>query len=118
MKGWRDFIENTLTKGPLAEYRAKCDLKRRQPIAKVNATDVSVKCTGAEQESFNVRVWVPERAEKEIKGRSRPAILFFHGGGWIHGNSRGDEGEFLFLELRRGLKLSGAKFYQSSSRRN
>lgn len=118
VQGWRDWIANTLNKGPLAEYRAKCDLKRRHPVVKVNATDFSVKCTGDVQESFNVHVWVPERAEKESKGLSRPAILFFHGGGWIHGNSLGDEGEILFPVLPGGFKLTGAQFYQSSSRRN
>lgn len=81
-------------KGPLREYRKRCDLNRRRPAAKVTARNVPVKCTDG-QGTFNVRVWEPERALSKTQARSRSAILFFHGGGWIHGNSCGDEGEFL-----------------------
>ncbi|KIW99742.1 uncharacterized protein Z518_11155 [Rhinocladiella mackenziei CBS 650.93] len=87
----RRWIDEVFLRGPLAEYRARINIKRRRPITKVDVQDVSVLCSGTSRESFGIRVYNPRLVERESKIHSRPAVLMFHGGGWIHGNPLGDE---------------------------
>ncbi|KIX95660.1 uncharacterized protein Z520_08780 [Fonsecaea multimorphosa CBS 102226] len=86
----RSWIDNVFLKGPLAEHRARCDIQRRRPEAKVDISEVSVLCSDGSEDTFVIRVYDPELEEKTSK-QLRPAILMLHGGGWIHGKPCGDE---------------------------
>lgn len=61
---------------------------RRRPLAEVAIKDVSI--TYGNDDTFRVRVYVP--AVEEANNAPRPALVMYHGGGWIHGYPEVDEG--------------------------
>ncbi|CAH0020336.1 unnamed protein product [Clonostachys rhizophaga] len=83
--GMREWVNNVMVKGPLAEYRAKLDIKLRRPPQEVGKNIITVNATDGDGE-YGIWVYEPTAA-----GARRPAILMLHGGGWIHGNPAGDE---------------------------
>ncbi|CAG9998470.1 unnamed protein product [Clonostachys byssicola] len=83
--GMREWINNVMVKGPLAEHRAKLDIKLRRPPQEVGKNIITLKATDGDGE-YGIWVYEPIGA-----GVRRPAILMLHGGGWIHGNPAGDE---------------------------
>ncbi|OAP60659.1 hypothetical protein AYL99_05661 [Fonsecaea erecta] len=87
VQAMRYWIDNVFLKGPLAEHRARCDIQRRQPEAKIDISEVFVQCSDGGRDTFVIRVYQPEKSSKQL----RPAILMLHGGGWIHGKPSGDE---------------------------
>ena len=92
--GMRHWINEVFLKNPVAEWRAKCDINRRRSPATLNKYNISVPCLDPSQGSFGIRVYEPSTEGAEPNARNRPAILMYHGGGWIHGNPQGDEGWF------------------------
>lgn len=90
--GMRHWINEVFLKNPVAEWRSKCDISRRRPCARVNKYDISVPCSDSSQGSFSIRVYEPEFEGEKMNARKRPAVLMYHGGGWIHGTPQGDEG--------------------------
>lgn len=85
--GMREWVNNVMAKGPLAEHRAKLGIKLRRPPQEVGKNIITVKATDGDDE---YGIWVYEPAAATTQ---RPAILMLHGGGWIHGNPVGDEGK-------------------------
>jgi hypothetical protein len=85
--GMRKWIQEELLEGPLAEHRNGCKVERRRPEVPVLAHDVRVACADGSGDEFGMRVYEPQIPAET----PRPAILMFHGGGWIHGDPRGDD---------------------------
>lgn len=85
----RRWIDEVLLQGPLAEYRAKVNIKQQRSTADVDVYNVSVPCSDSSNNSFGIRVYEPDLPNSQ----SKPAVLMFHGGGWIHGNPLGDESQ-------------------------
>lgn len=75
---WVDEVVMNFPRGPPAECR-------RRPLADVSIKDCLVKY-GVDGE-FRVRVYDPVTAAS-----IRPALIMYHGGGWIHGYPEVDEG--------------------------
>ena len=88
----RHWINEVFLKDPIAEWRTKCDISRRRARALVNKSNVSVTCLDSSQDSFGIRVYEPSIEGAEASTQKRPAMLMYHGGGWIHGTPQGDEG--------------------------
>lgn len=92
VEGMRHWIEKTLLNGPLVEHRNKCKVKRRRDAIPVDIRDISIPCSNSDGDgNFGIRVYEPQIEAQEQTPQTRPAILMFHGGGWIHGDPRGDE---------------------------
>lgn len=90
----RIWIEEALLNGPLAEQRNSSVLERRRKALPVDIHNLSIPCAKrGDGSSFGVRVYNPRMEPEEQNSRPRPAILMFHGGGWIHGRPEGDDGE-------------------------
>lgn len=56
------------------------------------------------QEEFNIRVYEPEVQGTE--SRLLPAVLAYHGGGWIHGYSELEDGQPIPRLYRAGAVLT------------
>lgn len=85
--GMRKWINEELLNGRLAEHRNSCKIERRRPEVDVLIHDVRVPCMDGSGDSFGMRVYEPQNGSDA----SRPVILMYHGGGWIHGDPRGDD---------------------------
>lgn len=64
---------------------------RRRPLAEIDIKNVFINY--GTDDNFRVRVYVPlvEDAQSHISGK--PALIMYHGGGWIHGYPEVDEGK-------------------------
>lgn len=89
--GMREWVNSVMVKGPLAKHRADLGIKLRRPPQEVGKNIITVNATDGDGE-YGIWVYEPTAA-----GARRPAILMLHGGGWIHGNPAGDEGEHYLL---------------------
>ncbi|KAF7558988.1 hypothetical protein G7046_g5165 [Stylonectria norvegica] len=87
----RKWIKEVFLGGALTEFREKCDMKLRRPKQEVKKDVVTIK-TSDGAGSFDL--WIYSLAAGGTEGKPKPAILMFHGGGWIHGDPSGDEGEY------------------------
>ncbi|VUC23414.1 unnamed protein product [Clonostachys rosea] len=83
--GMRKWVDDVMVRGPLAEHRAKLEIKRRRDPQEVGKNIITVNATDGDGE-YGIWVYEPTAA-----AALRPAILMLHGGGWIHGNPAGDE---------------------------
>lgn len=83
----RRWIQEELLEGPLAEHRNNCKIERRRPEVTVLISDIRIACFDGSGDDFGMRVYEPQISTDAPK----PAILMFHGGGWIHGDPRGDD---------------------------
>ncbi|KIW95328.1 uncharacterized protein Z519_03912 [Cladophialophora bantiana CBS 173.52] len=110
VQAMRHWIDNVFLKGPLAEYRARCDIQRRRSGTRIYIKEVSVQCSDGSQDTFNIRVYEPQIEETISKRQLRPAILMLHGGGWIHGNSRGDETVSTLFATELGAVVLGVDY--------
>lgn len=78
----REWLRNVYAKLP-----HEVPTKRVRPRVDVTITDTSVQY--GEGDMFSVRIYDPQADEDSAL---RPALLMFHGGGWIHGFPAMDEG--------------------------
>ena len=90
VQGMRRWIEEKLLDGALWEHRNNCKIQRRRPEVPVDIQDLQIPCTDGSGDHFGIRVYQPRLETEQL----RPAILMFHGGGWIHGDPRGDDCEY------------------------
>lgn len=88
VEGMRKWINEVFLEGDLPKHRANFDFQYRRPVRKVNKEIISI---SAFDDDAKFDLWVYQ-AENPL-GAPRPAVLMFHGGGWIHGNPAGDEGK-------------------------
>jgi hypothetical protein len=95
VQGMRHWIDNVYLASPLAETRKIVNFPRRRPEVPVATQDVRVPCSDGSNSDFGIRVYKPQILSEEQVSPLRPSILMFHGGGWIHGNPLGDEGQIL-----------------------
>ncbi|KIE00043.1 alpha/beta hydrolase domain-containing protein, partial [Metarhizium majus ARSEF 297] len=89
---WVDEVIMKFPRGPPADCH-------RRPLAKIAIKNVSI-IYGSDA-TFRVRVYVPA-VEDMQSVPSRPALIMYHGGGWIHGYPEVDEDLAIFFasELR------------------
>ncbi|KAI7972798.1 hypothetical protein EIK77_003944 [Talaromyces pinophilus] len=106
----RNWVKDVLTDGPLGKYRANLGLNlRRIPAQEIRKEIFTVSRTDGNG-SYGFWVFEPVSAQVDNQASSRPAILMFHGGGWIHGDPSGDEGELISRHLIiSNLKLKDFK---------
>lgn len=91
VEGMRRWVDEVFVTGELAKHRAKFDFEYRRPRREVKKEIITISPLDDGENAFDLWVYeVPSTPEDEVS--SRPAILMFHGGGWIHGNPAGDEG--------------------------
>lgn len=88
VEGMRRWVDDTFIKGELAKHRAQHSFQYRRPVRETTKEIVTISPNDDGENAFDL--WVYEVPTQETS--SRPAILMFHGGGWIHGNPAGDEG--------------------------
>lgn len=88
----RKWVKEVFLDGELAKLRANADFEFRRPRQDVKKEIISIKTTD-NTEMFDLWVYQPTSATGG--STSRPAVLMFHGGGWIHGNPGGDESKQL-----------------------
>jgi len=88
MRKW--LLETRISRKPLA--------RRFRTEVKINYADVEIQYDGGE---YSLRVHIPEIPPNEALGK-RPALIFYHGGGWIHGDAEGDHdlADFFASELQ------------------
>jgi acetyl esterase/lipase len=89
VEGMRKWVDETFGSGLLDEDRAKCEIRRRQPKAIIDKKVVSI--IPSDGSNIGFELWIYQSAKRESITRARPAILMFHGGGFIHGSPLGDE---------------------------
>ncbi|TAQ88657.1 hypothetical protein B7494_g3009 [Chlorociboria aeruginascens] len=90
VQSMRRWIDEVFVNGGLAEQRLKFDIRRRRPKQKIDKTILSIQSSDGSNGSYGLWIYEPH-VETECRPNSRPAILMFHGGGWIHGTPIGDE---------------------------
>jgi acetyl esterase/lipase len=72
------------------DLRPRCHpLKTPVPV---NVGDVNVKYGDGGKEKFMVRVYDPQDGSGS-EGVLRPALIMYHGGGWVLGDATADEGK-------------------------
>lgn len=98
--GMRKWINETFLSSDLNKYREDFEIELQNPRQEINADIINVKCSDGQGE---FALWVYEPTTSGTSDKSRPAILMMHGGGWIHGNPLGDEGE-----LHHGVRCHGS----------
>lgn len=109
MRKWTTETYGNLPKRPLS--------KRVRSEADIQITTVPI--TYGIDCSFSIRIYVPVAPEAETL--SRPALIMFHGGGWMAGSAEGDDGKpFYGLWQCEKQKLMAnqeiAKFFASELR--
>ncbi|KFG81837.1 alpha/beta hydrolase domain-containing protein [Metarhizium anisopliae] len=87
---WVDEVIMKFPRGPPADCH-------RRPLAKIAIKNVSI-TYGSDDATFRVRVYVPA-AEDMQSVPSRPALIMYHGGGWIHGYPEVDEGKAIVINV-------------------
>lgn len=87
--GAREWLEKVYRPLPKTPKPIHCV---RKPTA-IRIHDVIV--SYGNQEKFNLRVYQPQISSHEESTRSLPAVLAYHGGGWIHGYSELEDGEIV-----------------------
>lgn len=80
---WLEKVYQPLPKTPKLVHQV------REPV-EIRIHDVVVNYES--QEGFNIRVYEPQTPGRE-ESELYPAVLAYHGGGWIHGYSRLEDGE-------------------------
>ena len=88
VQAMRKWVKDVFLGGALTEFREKFDIKLRRPKQKIKKEIVSIKTSDG---SGTFDLWIYTPATGGTGGKPRPAILMFHGGGWIHGDPSGDE---------------------------
>jgi len=72
------------------DHRPRCQpLKTLVPV---DVGNVDAKSVDGQQEKFQVRVYDPQDGSGST-GALRPALIMYHGGGWVLGDATADEGE-------------------------
>ncbi|KEF61324.1 uncharacterized protein A1O9_02889 [Exophiala aquamarina CBS 119918] len=98
--GMRRWVQELFMSEAYNKEKARFRSKYPQDLKKVNKSIVPVSTPGQKDEAFDIWVYEPFLDEQSSSSELRPAILMFHGGGWIHGNPVGDE---VFSELLAAL---------------
>ena len=86
VEGMRKWINDVFLEGDLPKHRAKFSFPYQHPVQKVKKEIITIDAPGGDD---HFDLWIYETETRTSS--SRPAILMFHGGGWIHGNPGGDE---------------------------
>ena len=84
----RKWVREVFVDGPLPAYRNNFEIQRRRPKQDVRKEIFPIHCSNG---SGDFNLWLYEPTAKPIA--TRPVILMFHGGGWIHGDPSADDGE-------------------------
>ena len=92
VQGMRKWVKEVFAEGLLPAYRDKFEIKLRRPRQNVQKRSIFVHCSDG---SGDFEMWAYEPAAKSTS--PRPAILMFHGGGWIHGDPSADDGQSYFM---------------------
>lgn len=97
--GMRRWVQELFMSEGYNKERARFRSQFPQDLPKVNKSIVTVSPPGEKDENFDL--WIYESLPNEQSSGStlRPAILMFHGGGWIHGDPIGDEGQYFHTSM-------------------
>jgi acetyl esterase/lipase len=93
VEGMRRWVGEVFENEAFLESRRNIDIKRRRPVQNIRKTIMPAPCLGDDHQSFDLWIYEPINETKDAGTQLRPAVLMFHGGGWIHGNPVGDECE-------------------------
>lgn len=90
-------------------------IKRTRTPVPIQIKNVSVVYSG--ENHFSIRIYDPSHEENFVLCR-RPALIMYHGGGWMHGSPEGDEGAFQCNTLGRDklMMTDLSKFFASELR--
>ena len=91
VKAMRKWVEAVFTNPEFLQYQRTVNIRRGKAVQTITKTIVSIPCSDESGQSFDLWIYEPAKVGLEDGGNERPAILMFHGGGWIHGNPSGDE---------------------------
>lgn len=87
MRKWLDDTYINLPKEPKTQAH-----RTRSPVT-IEITDVLV--PSDDEKHFSIRVYDPiPQSKLESAEELRPAVILYHGGGWIHGFPKGDDGNY------------------------
>lgn len=91
VEGMRRWVNESFENREIVERRRNIGFRRRKSKQDVEKTIFSVECSDNSGEGFDLWLYQPSISDTEDQKSLRPAILMFHGGGWIHGDPSGDE---------------------------
>lgn len=72
------------------DLRPRCQ-PSKAPVP-VNVGNINAKNGDGEEEKFMIRVYEPQDGSRP-EGILRPALIVYHGGGWVLGDPTADEGK-------------------------
>lgn len=97
--GMRRWVQELFMSEGYNKERARFRSQFPQDLPKVNKSIVTVSPSGEKDENFDLWIYESPPNKQSSGSTLRPAILMFHGGGWIHGNPIGDEGQHFHTSM-------------------